>query len=75
MEEVYRALQNNSPRLVSMGARALLERAMIKNAGDQGTFKENLKAYGDYVGLGVSTRDAIKASWALEMQLFIVPSR
>jgi hypothetical protein len=44
-----------------MAARALLERMMINSVSDHGSFKDSLKAYGDYVGLGVGTRDAIKA--------------
>jgi hypothetical protein len=38
MDEVYRALPNNSRRLVAMGARATLEHVMIDKVGDVGNF-------------------------------------
>ncbi|SHL40013.1 hypothetical protein SAMN05216428_102279 [Nitrosospira sp. Nsp11] len=40
LNEIYVALQNNLPRLATMGVRALLEKIMISKVGDQGTFWE-----------------------------------
>lgn len=44
LEEVYRALQADSLTLAMMGARALIETAMVKKVGDQRGFDEHLKA-------------------------------
>ena len=45
MEEVYKALQSDSPRLAAMGIRASLELVMTTTIGDRGSFRENLDAF------------------------------
>jgi hypothetical protein len=45
LEEVYVAVQNDLPRLATMGVRALLERIMISKADDQGTFAKNIAKF------------------------------
>ena len=45
LKEIYAALQNASPRLAAMGVRALLERIMVTQVGDQGTFEKNLSEF------------------------------
>ena len=44
MEEVYKALQANSNRLAMMGTRTLIDMVIRHKVGDQGPFKEGLKA-------------------------------
>jgi len=45
--EIYTALQANSLTLAMMGARAVIETAIIQKVGDHGTFKDNLQAMED----------------------------
>ena len=45
IHEIYVALQNNAPRLATMGIRALFETIMINKIGDHGSFKKNIKAF------------------------------
>ena len=45
MHEINVALQNDAPRLATMGIRALLEIIMIDKVGDKGSFSANLKAF------------------------------
>ena len=45
IREIYIALRNDSPRLATMGIRALLEHVMIHKVGDQGSFKANIDAF------------------------------
>ncbi len=45
MYEISIALQNDAPRLATMGIRALLEIVMIDSVGDNGSFTANLKAF------------------------------
>jgi hypothetical protein len=44
LTEVYTALQANSLSIAMMGARAIIETAMVSKVGDQGTFPANLQA-------------------------------
>jgi uncharacterized protein DUF4145 len=44
MQEVYRAVYNESRRLAAMSIRASLEILMIDKVGDQGSFKANVDA-------------------------------
>jgi hypothetical protein len=41
LDEIYVALQNNLPRLATMGVRSLLEKVMISKTGDRGSFAGN----------------------------------
>lgn len=45
--EIYAALQADSRRLAMMGARTVIETAMISKVGDHGTFAANLQALED----------------------------
>jgi hypothetical protein len=45
LDEIYKATQNDLPRLAMMGVRALLEQVMIAKVGDGGTFVQNLKGF------------------------------
>ena len=45
LEEIYVAVQNNLPRLATMGVRALLENIMISKGEDQGTFPKNMAKF------------------------------
>jgi hypothetical protein len=43
--EIYKATENNLPRLALMGVRALLEQVMISKVGDHRKFQENLTKF------------------------------
>ncbi len=43
--EIYVALQNNLPRLATMGVRSLLEQVMVSKTGDKGSFGKNLHEF------------------------------
>lgn len=43
--EIYVALQNDAPRLATMGIRALLDMVMIDKTGDHGSFSSNLAEF------------------------------
>lgn len=45
IREIYISLRNNSPRLATMGIRALLEHVMIDKVSDNGTFNKNLNVF------------------------------
>jgi hypothetical protein len=45
--QVYKALQANSLTLAMMGARAILDTAIIDTVKDHGTFTKNLQAMKD----------------------------
>ena len=45
LKEIYTALHDNCPSLAAMGIRALLERVMIAQVTDRGTFAKNLTAF------------------------------
>lgn len=45
LKEIYVALQNNLPRIATMGVRALLEQIMISKGEDQGTFAKNIAKF------------------------------
>ena len=44
-DEIYGALAMGAHRLATMDIRALVERLMIDQVGDQGTFENNVKAF------------------------------
>ena len=44
LTEVYTALQADSCSVAMMGARAIIESAMVTKVGDKGSFQKNLKA-------------------------------
>jgi hypothetical protein len=41
-KEIYKALQNDSPRLATMGARTVVDLVILDKIGDVGTFQEKL---------------------------------
>jgi hypothetical protein len=45
LDEIYKATENNLPRLALMGVRALLEQVMISKVRDHGFFREHLKKF------------------------------
>lgn len=60
VEEIYVALQNDTPRLATMGIRALLETIMIDKVGDKGTFSCNLDAFQEAGFISGSQRDVLE---------------
>ena len=47
LREIYKALDNDQPRLAAMGTRALVEHIMAEKVGDRGSFSSNVKAFVD----------------------------
>jgi hypothetical protein len=45
MDEIYSALAQESLRLAAMGIRALVERLMLDQVGDRGSFEKNIAAF------------------------------
>ena len=64
MEELYRALAANSPRLAMMGARTLIDLVLQERVGDQGGFKERLGRLEQIGAIGKEHADVL--SKALE---------
>jgi hypothetical protein len=62
--EIYAALQAGSQRLAMMGARTVIEVAMVSKVGDHGTFPKNLQAFQD--GGFVSATDREYLATALD---------
>lgn len=60
MYEISIALQNDAPRLATMGIRALLEIVMIDSVGDNGNFTANLKAFQDKGYISQKQKDVIE---------------
>lgn len=60
VNEIYVALQNDAPRLATMGIRALLEKIMIDKVGDKGKFRCNLDAFQEAGFISESQRKVIE---------------
>lgn len=60
--EVYRALAADSPRLVLMGARALVDMFMLRQIGDVGGFEQKLRKLQDEGYLSVKNREVLAAA-------------
>jgi hypothetical protein len=60
--EVYTALQADSRRLATMGARTAIETAMISKVGDNGTFAANLQALEDGGYVSKTNRKYLEAA-------------
>ncbi|MCP4486715.1 MAG: DUF4145 domain-containing protein [Gammaproteobacteria bacterium] len=60
LSEIYTALHNDSRRLATMGARALLEHIMVSKVGDKGTFAKNLDAFHMQGFLSLKQREIIE---------------
>lgn len=62
IEEVYRALQADSPRLATMGARTLVDLVILDKIGDVGTFEEKLKQLEAQGYVGAKNRAFLSAA-------------
>lgn len=62
IDEVYAALHANSRRLAAMGARTLLDIAIVDSVGDVGTFAEKLEALQKNGLIGTKQRDFLEAA-------------
>lgn len=60
LHEIYAALHNDSRRLATMGARALLEHIMVAKVGDHGTFVKNLDEFQAQGYLSAKQREIIE---------------
>lgn len=61
VEEVYRALQNDSPRLATIGARTIIDLVILDKVGDIGTFVEKLTALEKQGYVGRKNREFVAA--------------
>jgi hypothetical protein len=62
LEEVYRALQSNSPRLATMGARTIVDLVIVDKIGDVGTFRQKLEALESQGFVGGKNREFLAAA-------------
>src|SRR5262245_2603494 len=62
LNEVYAAVNGGQHRLAAMGIRALLERIMIINVGDQHSFDANLDEFHKKGYISLFQRDALSAT-------------
>lgn len=62
VEEVYRALQSNSPRLAMIGARTIIDLVILDKVGDVGTFAEKLAALERQGYVGRKNREFVEAA-------------
>jgi hypothetical protein len=62
LREVYAALHANSCRLAMMGARAVIDLAMLDKVGDKGTFSEKLNALTSKGYISALNREFLEAA-------------
>jgi uncharacterized protein DUF4145 len=62
LREVYLATRNGLPHLAIMGIRAILEKVMIDNVGDHGSFQKNIEAFKDGGYISLIQFDYLKAT-------------
>ena len=62
VDEVYRALQADSPILATMGARTIIDLVILDKVGDVGTFGEKLEALEGQGYVGRRNREFISAA-------------
>lgn len=62
VEEVYRALQADSPRLATIGARTIIDLVILDKVGDVGTFVEKLTALEKQGYVGRKNREFVAAA-------------
>jgi hypothetical protein len=62
LEEVYSALHTNNRRLAAMGARTLLDVAMVNSVGDVGGFDKKLHVMEDKGLIGKQQREFLEAA-------------
>jgi Domain of unknown function (DUF4145) len=60
--EIYSAIEADSERLAMMGARSVIETAMVSKVGDQGTFVDNLQALQDNGHVSKTNRQFLEAA-------------
>lgn len=63
LDEVYAALHADSRRLAMMGARAIIDKAMAKLVGDQGSFAQGVQALVDAGLIGKPELPLIEAAF------------
>ena len=62
ISEIYSALHANNRRLATMGARAMLDMAIVDSVGDVGTFHEKLDALQSKGLIGERQREFVEAA-------------
>jgi hypothetical protein len=62
LREVYLATRNGLPHLALMGIRAILEKVMIDNVGDRGSFQKNIDAFKENGYISLIEFDYLKAT-------------
>jgi hypothetical protein len=62
VEEVYRALQADSPRLATMGARTIIDLVLLDKVGDVGNFGQKLQALEAQGYVGRKNREFVSAA-------------
>lgn len=62
MEEIYSALQADSRSLAMMGARAVIEAAMLKKMEDSGSFAGNLQRFEELGYVSKQNREYLDAA-------------
>lgn len=62
VDEVYRALQADSPRLATVGARTIVDLVILDKVGDVGTFGEKLAALETQGYVGRKNREFVAAA-------------
>ncbi len=63
LDEVYAALHGDSRRLAMMGARAIIDKAIARLVGDQGSFAQGVQALMDAGLIGKPERPLIEAAF------------
>lgn len=61
LNEIYVALQNDSPHLAAMGVRSLIERVMVAKTGDLGSFAKNMAKFETLGYVSRIQRDRLEA--------------
>ena len=62
VDEVYKALQNNSPRLATIGARTIVDLVILDKVGDIGSFAKKLEALESQGYVGRKNREFVAAA-------------
>lgn len=62
LDEIYKALQADSPRLALMGARTAVDMVILQKVGDAGTFQQKLEAIEQQGFVGRKNREFLSAA-------------
>jgi hypothetical protein len=62
LEEVYKALQTDSPRLATMGVRTIVDLVVVDKVGDVGTFRQKLESLEKQGFVGRKNREFLAAA-------------